>query len=185
MDDKVLKEIESFKLFNPAKDSMRDLPDGPGNYIILLVPGSILPTKIQGVEPENISRIEYMGITYDVIYTGISSKSLRERDYHQHFKGNNAGRSTLRKSLGSLMGLQKIPRDVNNPDNGKTKFRNDDESELSAWMCANLLLLYKPSLKAAEKEKVLINSLNPPLNIQGNNNLENRKFRDMLKKLRK
>lgn len=52
-------------------------------------------------------------------------------------------------------------------------------------MCANLLLLYKPSLKAAEKEKVLINSLNPPLNIQGNNNLENRKFRDMLKKLRK
>lgn len=185
MDDKVLKEIESFKMFNPAEDSMEDLPDGPGNYIILLVPGSILPIKFQGIELENISQIEYKGIIYDVIYTGISSKSLRERDYYQHFKGNNAGRSTLRKSLGSLMGLEKIPRDINNPGNGKTKFRDDDESKLSAWMCANLLLLYKPSLKAAEKEKVLINRLNPPLNILGNNNVENRKFRDMLKKLRK
>ena len=44
---------------------------------------------------------------------GISTVSIRKRDYQQHFIGNNAGKSTLRKSLGSLMGFPKIPRDKN------------------------------------------------------------------------
>ena len=55
-------------------------------------------------------------------------KSLKKRDYKQHFAGNNSGGSTLRKSLGSLMGLKKIPRDKNNPFNGKTKFSETDET---------------------------------------------------------
>lgn len=38
------------------------------------------------------------------------------------------------------MGLKKIPRDKNNPFNGKTKFSETDENKLSEWMRHNLLL---------------------------------------------
>ena len=43
----------------------------------------------------------------DIVYNGITEKSLQTRDYKNHFVGNNAGRSTLRKSIGSIFGYQK------------------------------------------------------------------------------
>ena len=117
----------SFKLFDPMKDCESILPDLPGNYFIVLRPTSQLaPIK---VTPE-FHYIDYNNNHYPIIYTGISNISIRKRDYHQHFIGNNAGRSTLRKSIGSLMGFSKIPRDKNNSDNGKTKFNENDEETL-------------------------------------------------------
>ena len=41
---------------------------------------------------------------YNVVYVGKSSKSLRIRDYKQHFTGT-AGNSTIRKSLGCLLAV--------------------------------------------------------------------------------
>ena len=76
----------------------------------------------------------------EVIYVGISSKSLRNRDFRQHFNGN-AGSSTLRKSIGSLFGFKKIPRSQNQ-DDGKTKFNERDESFISDWMRRNLEFYY-------------------------------------------
>ena len=83
-------------LFDPLRDTEMSLPDSPGNYIVVLRNSSILPEI--GAKPV-MKNLEIDGRQFDVIYTGISSKSLRKRDYGQHFTGNNAGRSTLRKSL--------------------------------------------------------------------------------------
>lgn len=175
----------SFKLFDPMRDYSSILPDIPGNYLVVLRTFSLLP-QIE-VLPE-FHYMDYNNNHYPIIYTGISAVSIRKRDYQQHFIGNNAGKSTLRKSLGSLMGFPKIPRDKNNPDNGKTKFNENDEERLSQWMRENLLLFYSVENREQEQienlEKKLINDYNPPLNILGNNNPINKEYRALLKRLR-
>ena len=174
-----------YKLFDPQIHTANRLPDELGNYVIVLRSGCQLPPI--GITP-TYKQWEYEGKRYDIVYTGISNRSLRNRDYAQHFTGNNAGRSTLRKSLGSMMGFNKIPRDKNKPGNGKTKFNPQDEETLSAWMKENLLLFYKPGISKEEIEKNeadYIRRYNPPLNIMGNYNEENRLFREKLSELRR
>ena len=173
-----------FKLFNPQIDDKKQIPDTPGNYFLVLREGCQLPSI--GIAPV-YKQWKYEGKMYDVVYTGISNVSLRKRDYAQHFTRDNAGRSTLRKSLGSMMGFKKIPRDENNPENGKTKFNAQDEEKLSDWMKENLLLFYKSCSKeeVEENETDYILRYNPPLNLKGNHNEENRLFREKLSELRK
>ena len=139
--------LNKFIKFDPLTDDQSKIPDEKGNYLILLKENSKLP------ETEN-------EITYTlfnnkkVIYTGISNNSLKKRDYRQHFKGN-AGSSTLRKSIGSMFGYKKIPRD--RIDNGKTKFSEQDEKRLSEWMKKNLELHYFANNNPEQNEKILIN----------------------------
>lgn len=174
-----------FKLFDPLVHTMDKLPDIPGNYLIVLRPGCQLPSI--GIKPV-FKKWEYEKEQYDIAYTGISNKSLRQRDYAQHFTGNNAGRSTLRKSLGCMMGFTQIPRDKNDPQNGKTKFNPQDEEKLSVWMKENLLLFYKPGSSSKEikdNETEYIQRYNPPLNIKDCHNEENRLFREKLSRLRR
>ena len=117
------------------------------------------------------------------MYVGKSSKNLRIRDYNQHFTGT-AGYSTIRKSLGCLLGFKLIPRDINSPQNGKTKFNETDESVLTEWMKDNLLLFHYANNDYADIEKELIRIYNPPLNLQGNFNKINLNFRKELSALR-
>ena len=125
--------LQRFKAnrFDPLLDCESTIPDRAGNYILCLRSNSKLP-KVS-IEP---TLKVFDGL--QVIYTGIAGGSLRSRDYRQHFKGNNAGRSTLRKSLGVLFGYKQIPRD-NDPTTGKTKFGFLDEINLTEWMCENLI----------------------------------------------
>lgn len=173
--------IKKFKVFDPSKDKESILPDNAGNYIVLLRDGSNIPDIIG--EP-TFTEITVEGKSYRVLYTGISSQSLRTRDYKTHFHGS-AGRSTLRKSLGSLFGYRKIPRDKNNPSNGKTKFNDDDELTLSKWMNQSLILMYYPTSDCERLELQLIKALNPPLNLKDNDNAVNSEFRNKLSALRK
>ncbi len=167
---------KEFLLFDPESHDSSRVPDNPGNYIVCLKKDSLLPDI--GVPCKMIT---YQGL--NVIYTGIASKSLRKRDYRQHFKGNNAGSSTLRKSLGSMFGYTKIARDKD-PSNGKTKFQETDEIKLSKWMQSNLILYFKSNLNPAELEDGLIRELNPPLNLSKNLNSINTAFRKKLSELR-
>jgi len=162
--------------FDPMVDPESKIPDKAGNYIICLRKGSRLP-KVS-IVPEFI-KFENL----DVIYTGIASSSLRSRDYRQHFKGNNAGRSTLRKSLGVLFGYKKIPRD-SDPTTGKTKFSDADETKLSEWMAKNLILFVLPNKDHDGLELDLINNFNPPLNLKDNYCWTNMEFRRLLSSLR-
>lgn len=171
------KLTDNFTLFDPGKNSSNDIPDNPGNYIVCLKKGSKLPDIGIDCEMKTYQKL-------NVIYTGIAGKSLRKRDYRQHFTGNNAGSSTLRKSLGSLFCYPKIARDKN-PSNGKTKFKENDEIKLSEWMKSNLVLYFKSNLNPDKLEDELIKELNPPLNLSKNKNLTNQLFRNRLSELRK
>lgn len=160
--------------FNPNSDSSVKISDLPGIYIICLKLNSDLP-KVS-IKPEFVQFD-----TLNVIYVGISSKSLRKRDYKQHFNGNNAGKSTLRKSLGALFGYPQIARDSKS---NKTKFNDSDEIKLSDWMKRNLVMY---SLETVEYEKLeddLIKYFNPPLNLKKNYSEINKEFRKLLSDLR-
>ena len=171
-----LLEIFKQNRFDPAVDSETVIPDKSGNYILCLKPNSNLPTV--SIIP-NLTSFDGL----KVIYTGITSKSLRNRDFRQHFTGNNAGRSTLRKSLGVLFGYKQIPRDKD-PSNGKTKFCQTDEEKLTKWMINNLVIYFLPTTDFDCLEIELINHFNPILNIKDNHNTINADFRKMLTTLR-
>jgi len=170
--------LEAFKLnkFDPKIHSEGSIPNIPGNYIFCLKKDSKFPTLV--VKP-NLHT--FIGL--EVIYTGISSNSLRVRDFKQHFKGNNSGRSTVRKSLGVLLGYKQISRDKD-PNSNKTKFNVIDEKSLSEWMLENLIMFFCPCSEYNEIEFLLINHFNPPLNLKSNSNLINREFRSYLSSLR-
>lgn len=163
-------------LFDPLADLESSIADSSGNYILCLRPKSKLPTVSISPTLTNFNGLQ-------VIYTGIAGGSLRSRDYRQHFRGNNAGRSTLRKSLGVLFGYKQIPRDKD-PNTGKTKFGIADEMELTSWMCDNLLMFTLPTSDFDSVEIKLINHFNPPLNLKDNHNSINADFRQLLSSLR-
>lgn len=177
------EDLEKFTLFDPMVDVESKIAAVPGNYAILLRKGSKLPEiKV----PYTSSTILYDGEEYEVIYVGISSKNLRKRDYKNHFNDDNAGKSTLRKSIGSLMGLKKTYRTEGEEgkDKPKIKFIDTDEIVLSEWMHDNLLLLFKADRNFKMIEDEMIEVLNPPLNISNNHNSVNKDYRALLKTLR-
>jgi hypothetical protein len=162
--------LQTFKQnrFDPTTDSETTIPDKSGNYILCLKPNSNLPKVSITPTLTSFNRMK-------VIYTGIAGGSLRNRDYRQHFKGNNAGRSTLRKSLGALFGYKQIPRD-SDPSN--------DEQKLTEWMINNLVMYFLPTTSFGSIEIKLINHFNPPLNLKDNHNSINADFRKLLSYLR-
>lgn len=170
--------LDNFKInrFDPKTDSENIIANSSGNYILCLRKNSKLP-------PISIKPILTTFDGLQVIYTGIAGGSLRTRDFRQHFKGNNAGRSTLRKSIGVLFGYKQIPRD-RDPNTGKTKFCNTDELKLSKWMCDNLIMFFLPTTYFNNIEIELINYFNPPLNLKNNSNIINSDFRRLLSSLR-
>lgn len=85
-----------FHVFDPLKDDVNTVPALSGNYIFALRKNSKLPDI--GI-PITYTKFE----DYEVIYVGLASNNLKDRDVKKHFNGN-AGSSTLRKSLGCLFG---------------------------------------------------------------------------------
>ena len=172
--------MANFKIFDPMTMDSNMLPNVAGNYVFLLRKGSQLPQV--DINPQ-IPEFTLDGNTYQAIYTGIASKSLRSRDYRAHFIGNDASRSTLRKSIGSLFGYDLIPRKEN--DKRHKKFKPNDEEKLTKWMKNNLLLAFVENADPESMEDKLIAELNPPLNLDKNDNTVNAEFRALLSKLRR
>ena len=171
--------MANFKIFDPMTMDSNMLPNVAGNYVFLLRKGSQLPQV--DINPQ-IPELTLDGNTYQAIYTGIASKSLRGRDYRAHFIGNDASRSTLRKSIGSLFGYDLIPRKEG--DLKYKKFKPADEEKLTEWMMSNLLLAFVENADPEPWEVKLIAELNPPLNLEKNHNKVNAEFRALLSKLR-
>jgi hypothetical protein len=171
----ILAEFKKNK-FDPITDEKTKIKDLPGNYIICL-------RKNVKFSPERCPTIKFKTFNeYRVLYVGKSGK-LRTRDYKNHF-GNNAGSSTLRKSLGVLFGYTLVPRDKKSND--KTKFNKTDEEKLTEWMKENLIIYFYPVLNHNENEveEELIQHFNPPLNLRKNINSINKEFRKCLSSLR-
>jgi hypothetical protein len=169
-------DILKINRFDPKTDSEAIIANSSGNYILCLKKNLNLPAV--SIKPTLTS---FEGL--QVIYTGIASGSLRTRDFRQYFKGNNAGRSTLRKSLGVLFGYKQVPTD-SDPTTGKTKFNSEDELKLSKWMCSNLIMYFLPTPDFNNIEIELIYHFNPPLNLKDNSNIINLDFRRLLSSLR-
>lgn len=172
-----MMNLNDFILFDPLTNVKADLPKENGNYIVTIRDIKALPTH-------GCKIVTPLFHGQDVIYTGITSKGLCHRIGNQHF-GDNAGRSTLRLSLGCLLGYTLIPRDKSNPENGMVRFNPSDELLLLEWMKKNLLFYYLPNESPDEIEAELIRELNPPLNLMGNYNPINLEFRSVLKTLRR
>ena len=168
--------VDGFSTFDPLTGKGNDLPEVPGNYLVTIRDISVLPTLGFAVETQL-----YKG--QQLIYTGIAGTSIRGRILRNHL-GGNAGRSTLRKSLGCMFGYTLIRMDKKDPDNGHVRFNADDEGELSAWMKENLIFHYLPCDTPKVLEHELIGRYNPPLNLSGNWNPVNREFRSALTSLR-
>lgn len=171
--------MANFKLFDPMTMDSNTLPNVAGNYVFLLRKGSQLP-KVD-IEPK-IPEVTLDGNTYQAIYTGIASENLRQRVYRTHFVSNNASRSTLRKSIGSLIGYDLIPRKEG--DLKHKKFKPANEEKLTEWMMSNMLLAFVENADPEPLEEKLIADLNPPLNLDKNTNMVNKEFRALLSKLR-
>lgn len=180
-----MKEIENYKMFDPIQIGSL-LPDAPGNYIFLLRPNVNLPEDVINFQP-TFTTLSYKDKEYRVLYTGVTEKdTLFDRIFKTHF-GDNAGRSTLRKSLGCLWGYPFINRDKNpNPDRKpKTKYLDKDEQAITQWMEKNLLVLFVPNSNCKTEETELIATYNPPLNLNKNKNVINKGYRSKIKDLRK
>lgn len=173
----------TMNIFNPAQDNASKLPDSPGIYFICLKKEANLPSRCGEIiyTEHNNSRIIYIGIAGQ---KNTKRKSLRKRYYHDHFESNNAGKSTLRKSLGVLFRYKQIPRDKD-LSTGKTKFTDDNERKLSEWMKQSLFLYYTVNDEPWEFEYDLINKFNPPLNLKRKQNPINAEFRKKLSRLRR
>lgn len=177
-----MKAIDNYKMFDPMKPD-RGVPlEKPGNYIFLLRPDVMLPTNMIAEQPE-FTTLTYEGTEYRVLYTGVTKDSLCKRVFKIHLTGNNAGKSTLRKSLGCLWGYTFVARDKK-PDSKKTKFVDKDEMSITAWMRKNLLVLFVPNSNFEADEQELIDTFNPPLNLDKNHNIVNLNYRQKLKVLR-
>lgn len=167
-------DLDAFILYNPVTGSPQEIPTGAGNYILVFREGRSLPDT--GL---HVQMAKFRGM--DILYTGVAgpSSGLRRRITWAHF-GNNAGRSTLRLSLGVLLGFTPIPRDTKNPGNGHVRFCPDEEARLTAWMKDNLLVYYFSNDSYEEMEDEMIATLNPPLNLSKNANPVNSEIRALI-----
>lgn len=155
--------------------SCNEPPNSPGIYIVCVRNKNELPDEMK-----QLTYTEYNNLP--IIYVGISKRSLKKRDYRQHLSGNARG-STLRKSLGTLMGLE---RKYSKKEEGtsKYKFTPECEARLSDWMSINIVFYHLVVENPGPQEQELIECYNPPLNISGNKNTVNAKFRQELRKMR-
>lgn len=170
-----------FKKFDPLADDASEISNTPGNYIIVIRDGVDLPGIGKSVEYQL-----YDGLR--VVYTGVATDkgSLYERIKKKHL-GNNAGQSTLRKSIGSLFEYTPVWRDKDPKAierHKRTKFNPADEKKLTDWMKNNLIFYYCENKNHKLDEPKLIEKLNPPINIEGNTDSVNKDFREKLTKLR-
>lgn len=113
-----------------------------------------------------------------LLYVGIAPKApptnrkkasgthLRQRVTY-HFRGNAEG-STLRLTLGCLLG-DRLGIQLQRVGNGKTKtFTNPGEQRLDTWMAEHARVVWVATDQPWQLEEKLIGDLSLPLNVAGN-----------------
>lgn len=166
--------LEGYTRFDPQVNTPSEIPSESGNYIVVLRNGCTLPCAGSDVVMK-----EFNG--QKVIYTGVSAE-LKKRIGHDHLKGHSSF-STFRISLGCLLGYKLIHRN-RIPDWKHYRFSSEEESALSEWIKNNLVFYYKTSPDYERLEGLLIDHLNPPVNLDKNESPINAEFRAMLRELR-
>ena len=114
-----------------------------------------------------------------IIYIGKTESSQQQRDADTHFKSDQTGRSTVRRSIGAILREEKDLKPVSrnsykNSEQDIQNFKFDEHSEklLTEWMVNNLAVsYYECLLSPADLEALetkLINEEVPILNLAKN-----------------
>ncbi|GAA2938696.1 hypothetical protein GCM10011428_66350 [Streptomyces violaceus] len=120
-------------------------------------------------------RLLYVGIAPRYMANRTSTQNLRKR-VRYHYRGNAAG-STLRLTLGCLLGLE-----LRRVGSGKrTTFGKAGEAALSQWMADNARVCWVEQDEPWTSESQLISQLDLPLNLDQN---RHNAFHSRLKELR-
>ncbi|MFD9498781.1 GIY-YIG nuclease family protein [Streptomyces sp. NPDC060035] len=120
-------------------------------------------------------RLLYVGIAPRHMSSRTSGQNLRKR-IRYHYRGNAAG-STLRLTLGCLLGLEL--RRVGS--GSRLTFGKDGEAALSQWMAATAQVCWLEHDEPWIMESELISRLDLPLNLDQN---RHNSFHGQLKELR-
>jgi hypothetical protein len=127
-----------------------------------------------------IGQETFQGRSGALLYVGKTESSQENHCADEHLANGQTGRSTLRRSLGALLRVQLNlrPRPRSASEKGTKRFTNykfdsAGEEQLTEWMKEHLSLGFceMPDLTVAQlgaREKSLIKSAKPPLNIKDN-----------------
>lgn len=154
--------IESIKRTAKSASQHIDYSKSPGVYAFML---------------NDNSTLKDFGQPNSVLYVGIAKDSLADRDLGNHFNSNSTGRSTLRRSIGSILknefNLKVFSR---NGTNNKREILNyvfniEGEISLTEWMNSSLVIGYWedknkiPYTQLRELEKEVTRVLKPTLDL--------------------
>ena len=178
-----MMQTDDFSPFDPLTMRQNVLPTKSGNYLIVLRIAVSLPQNASINITPQFTSIEYNGDCYAVAYVEKSNKSIRG-SYKQHFLGT-ADSSTIRKSIGCLMGFKlKSDNMYSNSLSPKKRFNDMEEQVVTEWMKKNLMILYYANNDFKNAGQELMKVYNPPLNLQGNFYKVNAEYRKQLSALR-
>lgn len=157
--------------WNDLKENFNVIPASAGIYFWFF---SRIPPRVptRGCIKRNGQTLLYIGISPE---NSNSTQTLRKR-VRYHFTGNAAG-STLRQTLGSLLG-NRLKIALRRVGSGKRKTFADGEKKLSRWMERNAAVSWIIIPQPWRFEGKLIRNLLPPLNLEHNS------FHQFYKKLK-
>lgn len=185
-DDAIRVLLGATRMLTEVMRETEAVPDVPGLYAIFCSDRQALDLLGHALSARLEPGLLYVGDTgARVMGDGtFSSGTLRTRVLANHFgNGANAGGSTLRLTLGSLLiddlGLVPCPR------GSRTRFTDESEVRLTGWMRSFLLLSCWPAPSSPALtglEKTVIARLHPPLDLDP---AAASPFRNHIKELRK
>jgi hypothetical protein len=162
--------------FDPSVDKAASLPTVPGNYIMCLRPDAILPSAAG-----TPTFVLFNGLR--VLYTGATSTNLRSSIYLAHFCGTSSVTSSVRRSIGVMMGYKRVPV-VGNTIGTLTIFGIQDEVSVAGWMRQNVCVYWLQTPHWRQVDALLLAHFNAPLNLKYNRNAINAPFREALEQMR-
>lgn len=173
MTNKIIKSIKKSK--KSVKD-INNLPAEQGIYAFYI---------------DKTTDLGKFGKPGQLIYVGLSAKSLNSRDIETHLESGQTGWSTLRRSIGAILKsklkLTAQKRDLNPVKLRADKYKFDDKGEikLTKWMMNNLKMGYWSASKPLKKEKLmdeeekLIIKLKPTLDLDKRTKMLNPLAKDL------
>lgn len=160
-------------------DFINNPPDSPGIYAFYF--DKMPYNGLKGLE--NCVRVE----KWTLLYVGISpgdetKKGTIQQRIGSHFGGAIAGLSTLRLSLGCMLSYGKDLDITLKCSGGKETFGPNGEQKLTDWMKEHAQVCWFVIEKPWLVEKEVIQTLQPPINIEHN---ETHPFCGVLRAIRK
>lgn len=177
---KVVSIPRGFTIIDLSETESFIIPKASGNYIWAIKDSCDFPQP-KGVVTPVFNRIKIHGKTYRVMYTG-QATNLYRRLWNNHLNGK-IDNSTLRRTLATIFGFN-FERYMSGKT-PKVRISPQEEAFLSRWLWDNCILLFNTYKDIDGMEDKLILSLDPPLNIDKNPNLNNGTYVSQLTNNRK